>query len=101
MNFKRLITKHFTISYTKVKYIKFEEGACFLIEGCIKTEEGWKSAAKFIGEAVGDSTFTDNARLIKTSFDSRCDVTSSALLSVTLDALLPHLEGFDDGWIKD
>lgn len=50
---KKLISKNFSISYTKSKYKKMEDGAAFLFEGKLLTPEDREAVSKFMAEALG------------------------------------------------
>lgn len=87
MIFKTLVEDNFMLSYTKTRYTKFEEDACFLFEGCIKTEKDKNLAAQFIGNALGDSTFAHFARFQRPIKDGSNKNFSSAVLDENFDIL--------------
>lgn len=90
--YKTLVEPGFTLSYTKARYDRLEEGAAFRLEGRLKTPRDRCKAALFIGEALGDPTMLETSRFI----DSEVDY-----LDVHRDFDCPSPEGYDDGWFKD
>ena len=69
--YKTLVEPGFTLSYTKARYARLEEGATFTLEGELKTPEDRRKAASFIGEALGDPTMPDTSRFIDSVGDYR------------------------------
>lgn len=79
---KRLIRPNFILSYTKDKYKKMEEGASFLLEGVVRTEEDHQAVSKFMAEALGSPEI---APLFK-HFDSCGSIFKEPFSSTHVDA---------------